>query len=286
MRQCGGLWCRCYLSSHLDNPLALGLCSPEQQHARREKMGLLSFILTLMAGVGFTEAVHGTLATRFHGVLSSRDSVLSMPIVIHGYRYDFKPLPQWDSMAFPWRCHKSLWFNHNWCKQFSRFGICPPTSIAVYKVVVPTRSVTSLGPISASQQRLIHYWVRWWDRLARFTIPGMMSRILIETWQSSGCMYSCLILYCSNQRSPASSVLDLQTRLARSISFLSGSVFADNPCPFSLINVVPQSPPEYGLFNFPLAHSICLVTAYSKPVGVYGLPEHPQAYHGHRWWYG
>ena len=120
MRQCGGLWCRCYLSSHLDNPLALGLCSPEQQHARREKMGLLSFILTLMAGVGFTEAVHGTLATRFHGVLSSRDSVLSMPIVIHGYRYDFKPLPQRDSMAFPWRCHKSLWFNHNWCKQFSR----------------------------------------------------------------------------------------------------------------------------------------------------------------------
>ena len=165
-------------------------------------------------------------------------------------------------------------------------GICPPTSIAVYKVVVPTRSVTSLGPISASQQRLIHYWVRWWDCLARFTIHGMMSRILIETWQSSGCMYSCLILYCSNQRSPASSVLDLQTRLARSISFLSGSVFADNPCPFSLINVVPQSPPEYGLFNFPLAHSICLVTAYSKSVGVYGLPEHPQAYHGHRWWYG
>jgi len=64
-------------------------------------MGLLSFILTLMAGVGFTEAVRGTLATRFHGVLSSWDSVSSMPIVIHGYSYDFKPLPQWDSMAIP-----------------------------------------------------------------------------------------------------------------------------------------------------------------------------------------
>ena len=76
--------------------------------------------------------------------------------------------------------------------------------------------------------------------------------------------YSCLISYCSNQRSLASSVLDLQTRLARSASSLSDSLFADNLYPFSLINVVPQSPPECGLFNFPLAHSICLVTAYPE----------------------
>jgi len=100
--------------------------------------------------------------------------------------------------------------------------------------------------------------------MTRFTIHGMTSKILIEIWHSSSCMYSCLISYCSNQRSLASSVLDLQTRLARSASSLSDSLFADNPYPFSLINVVPQSPPEYGLFNFPLAHSICLVTSYPE----------------------
>jgi len=151
MRQCGGLWCCCYLSSHLDNPLALGLCNPEQHRAWREKMGLLSFILTLMAGVGFTEAVHGTLATRFHGVLSSRDSVSSIPIAIHGYSYDFKPLPQWDSMAIPIQLRRfesrsndslskrstsmalsqeplvQLWL----VQAIFSIGICPPTSIAV-----------------------------------------------------------------------------------------------------------------------------------------------------------
>jgi len=38
-------------------------------------MGLLSFILALMAGVNFTEAVLGTLAARFHGVHDSWDTV-------------------------------------------------------------------------------------------------------------------------------------------------------------------------------------------------------------------
>ncbi|KAJ7222578.1 glycosyltransferase family 2 protein [Mycena pura] len=42
--------------------------------------------------------------------------------------------------------------------------------------------------------------------------------------------------------------------------------FADNPCPFTLENVVPQPPPDYEPFNFPLAHTICLVTAYSESV--------------------
>ncbi|KAJ7148626.1 glycosyltransferase family 2 protein [Mycena crocata] len=40
--------------------------------------------------------------------------------------------------------------------------------------------------------------------------------------------------------------------------------FAENPCPFPLDNVVPQPPPDYEPFNFPLAHTICLVTAYSE----------------------
>jgi len=43
-------------------------------------------------------------------------------------------------------------------------------------------------------------------------------------------------------------------------------VFVDSHCPFPLYNVVPQPPPDYEPFNFPLAHTICLVTAYSESV--------------------
>ncbi|PPQ78041.1 hypothetical protein CVT25_015585 [Psilocybe cyanescens] len=42
--------------------------------------------------------------------------------------------------------------------------------------------------------------------------------------------------------------------------------FVENPCPFPLMNVVPQPPIDYEPFNFPLAHTICLVTAYSESV--------------------
>ncbi|OSX66807.1 glycosyltransferase family 2 protein [Postia placenta MAD-698-R-SB12] len=44
------------------------------------------------------------------------------------------------------------------------------------------------------------------------------------------------------------------------------NLFTDSPCPFPLHNVVPQPPPDYEPFNFPLAHTICLVTAYSESV--------------------
>ncbi|KAG8690523.1 Chitin synthase, class 3 [Ceratobasidium sp. 395] len=37
-------------------------------------------------------------------------------------------------------------------------------------------------------------------------------------------------------------------------------------CPFPLYNVIPQPPQDYEPFNFPLAHTICLVTAYSESV--------------------
>ncbi|KAJ6615277.1 chitin synthase-domain-containing protein [Mycena sp. CBHHK59/15] len=47
---------------------------------------------------------------------------------------------------------------------------------------------------------------------------------------------------------------------------LTRGTFVDNPCPFPLLNVVPQPPPDYEPFNFPLAHTICLVTAYSESV--------------------
>ncbi|TFY54912.1 hypothetical protein EVJ58_g8581 [Rhodofomes roseus] len=42
------------------------------------------------------------------------------------------------------------------------------------------------------------------------------------------------------------------------------ALFPENPCPFPLHNVVPQPPPDYEPFHFPLAHTICLVTAYSE----------------------
>lgn len=37
-------------------------------------------------------------------------------------------------------------------------------------------------------------------------------------------------------------------------------------CPFPLGDVVPQPPPDYEPFNYPLAHAILLVTAYSESV--------------------
>ncbi|PWN52391.1 putative chitin synthase 5 [Violaceomyces palustris] len=39
---------------------------------------------------------------------------------------------------------------------------------------------------------------------------------------------------------------------------------AMGPCPFPLHNVIPQPGLDFQPFNFPLAHSICLVTAYSE----------------------
>ncbi|KAF6754184.1 chitin synthase [Ephemerocybe angulata] len=59
-----------------------------------------------------------------------------------------------------------------------------------------------------------------------------------------------------NSRSTVSLVEGLGTRNA----------FADTTCPFPLYNVVPQPPPDYEPFNFPLAHTICLVTAYSESI--------------------
>ena len=68
---------------------AIGIHSPEQQRAWREKMGLLSIILFLVAGVGFltfgfTESVCGKPPNRFHGGQIGNSSV-----IIHGYDYDF-----------------------------------------------------------------------------------------------------------------------------------------------------------------------------------------------------
>lgn len=40
--------------------------------------------------------------------------------------------------------------------------------------------------------------------------------------------------------------------------------FNEAACPFPLHNVIPQPPPDYMPFNYPLSHAICLVTAYSE----------------------
>lgn len=53
-------------------------------------------------------------------------------------------------------------------------------------------------------------------------------------------------------------------RASKSTSSFGG--YVESPCPFPLVNVVPQPPPDYEPFNFPLAHTICLVTAYSESV--------------------
>ncbi|THU86005.1 hypothetical protein K435DRAFT_373679 [Dendrothele bispora CBS 962.96] len=73
---------------------ACGLHSPEQQRAWREKMGLMSIIVMLMAGVGFltfgfTEAVCGTPPNRFHGGAIGDAFIGTSSVVINGYDYDF-----------------------------------------------------------------------------------------------------------------------------------------------------------------------------------------------------
>ncbi|CAK5273476.1 unnamed protein product [Mycena citricolor] len=68
---------------------------------------------------------------------------------------------------------------------------------------------------------------------------------------------------------PASSyaALDSGSSVFKRSTVFSEGAFAENPCPFPLgRHVVPQPPPDYEPFNFPLAHTICLVTAYSESV--------------------
>ncbi|KAI0257240.1 chitin synthase-domain-containing protein [Lactifluus subvellereus] len=82
----------CYLITVCVPPFFLRSCgirSPEQQRAWREKMGLISLIMTLMAGVGFltfgfTQVVCGKPPNRFHA-----GSIDTGSVIIHGFDYDF-----------------------------------------------------------------------------------------------------------------------------------------------------------------------------------------------------
>jgi len=64
-------------------------------------MGLLSFILTLMAGVGFAEAVHGTLANKVSWCPQFVGQCFEYAHCHSRLNYDFKPLLQRDLMATP-----------------------------------------------------------------------------------------------------------------------------------------------------------------------------------------
>lgn len=68
--------------------------TPEQQRAWREKIGLISIIFGLMAGVGFitfgfTEVVCGTPSNTFHGGAIGNDNIGTSSVTINGYDYDF-----------------------------------------------------------------------------------------------------------------------------------------------------------------------------------------------------
>ena len=66
----------------------------------------------------------------------------------------------------------------------------------------------------------------------------------------------------SNNKLSAPDALYRDSRSSTSLNDPRG--FTDVVCPFPLNNVVPQPSPGSEPFGFPLAHTICLVTAYSE----------------------
>ena len=65
---------------------------------------------------------------------------------------------------------------------------------------------------------------------------------------------------------PESPSRNSRSMMSLADGMVSRGAFVENPCPFPLYDVVPQPPPDYEPFNFPLVHNICLVTAYSESV--------------------
>jgi chitin synthase len=90
----------------------LGIRSPEQQRAWREKMGLISLIFVLMAGVGFltfgfTEVVCGKPPNRYHG-----GSIDTGSVIIHGFDHDFSHFNH--PKVGPFDGHSNPLFEGNW----------------------------------------------------------------------------------------------------------------------------------------------------------------------------
>lgn len=105
----------CYLLTICVPPFLLRSCgirSPEQQRAWREKIGLISLIFFLMAGVGFltfgfTEVVCGTPPNRYHG-----GSIDKASVIIHGYDYDFSHFTH--PKVGPFDGHSNPLYEGNW----------------------------------------------------------------------------------------------------------------------------------------------------------------------------
>jgi len=93
------------------------------------------------------------------------------------------------------------------------------------------------------------------------TTYGMLDSSSANNWKRST-MYSTK----PGKGSSSDSSAYRKSRSTMSLPETPRSNFVDNPCPFPLMNVVPQPPPDYEPFNFPLVHTICLVTAYSESV--------------------
>lgn len=107
---------------------------------------------------------------------------------------------------------------------------------------------------------------------SRFTPAEMASKArpstaygMLDSSSSSNYKKS---LHTPSTKSFGKSPPDSPSRMSRSTLYGSevGKGFIESPCPFPLQDVVPQPPPDYEPFNFPLAHTICLVTAYSESV--------------------
>lgn len=69
----------------------------------------------------------------------------------------------------------------------------------------------------------------------------------------------------SSMSLPMGSALNLDSASRRSSSSIAAEGMMGT-CPYPLINVVPQPPPDHEPFGYPLAHMINLVTAYSESV--------------------
>lgn len=70
----------------------------------------------------------------------------------------------------------------------------------------------------------------------------------------------------SPRASRSSTSLPMSSFTLEGLARGSASEGAMGVCPFPLGDVVPQPPPDYEPFNYPLAHAILLVTAYSESV--------------------
>ena len=151
------------------------------------------------------------------------------------------------------------------------------------------------GTIGTSRQRLIRYLVRWWDCLARFTISGMISRILVEIWQSLSLLDFILLKptlpcqFCSQSLDSSRSscqevycpclVVFLLMIPAPSLASISFSAS-------SQIWILQFPPRSLNMFSHRLFRICWGPSHYSWLSGNDGLPEQPQAYSGHCWWYG